>query len=118
MVPVDDEKVEKKKESKGGDESKDRNFELAKAFSTAIATEKPNVKWDDIAGLKKAKYVLQEAIILPSKFPQLFVGKLRPWGGILLYGPPGTGKSFLVKACGSEVQARFFSVNLSDLITK
>ena len=91
---------------------------MAKAFSTAIATEKPNVKWDDIAGLKKAKYVLQEAIILPSKFPQLFVGKLRPWGGILLYGPPGTGKSFLVKACGSEVQARFFSVDLSDLITK
>ncbi len=36
--------------------------------------EKPNVKWDDVAGLEGAKDLLKEAVILPYKFPQLFTG--------------------------------------------
>lgn len=57
--------------------------------------EKPNVKWEDVVGLEDAKKALEEAIILPQKYPQLFVGKRKPWKAILMYGPPGTGKSFL-----------------------
>lgn len=68
------------------EEKKDENAKLKEALASAIVTEKPNVKWDDVAGLEKAKAVLQEAIILPSKYPQLFVGKVKPWSGILLYG--------------------------------
>jgi vacuolar protein-sorting-associated protein 4 len=49
------------------------------------------VRWDDIAGLEGAKEALKEAVILPIKFPHLFVGKRTPWRGILLYGPPGMG---------------------------
>jgi hypothetical protein len=30
----------------------------------------------------------------PSRLAQLFLGKRKPWRGILLYGPPGTGKSY------------------------
>ena len=52
----------------------------------AIVTEKPNVKWDDIAGLEAAKKALQEAVILPIKFPNFFDGVRTPWKGILLYG--------------------------------
>jgi SpoVK/Ycf46/Vps4 family AAA+-type ATPase len=33
--------------------------------------EKPNVKWDDVAGLHAAKEALKEAVILPIKFPQV-----------------------------------------------
>lgn len=87
-------------------------------MGSAVITEKPNVKWDDVAGLEKAKGTLQEAVILPTKFPQLFVGKIRPWSGILLYGPPGTGKSYLAKACATEAQGTFFSVSSSDLVSK
>jgi len=36
---------------------------------SAIVTEKPNVKWSDIAGLENAKKTLHEAVTLPIKFP-------------------------------------------------
>ena len=35
----------------------------------AIVREKPNVHWDEVGGLEQAKKVLQEAVILPIKFP-------------------------------------------------
>jgi len=92
---------------------------LQGAISQAIVMEKPNVKWDDVAGLETAKQLLKEAVILPIKFPQLFQGKRKPWTGILLYGPPGTGKSYLAKAVATEANnSTFFSVSSSDLVSK
>lgn len=55
-------------------------------LEAAIVTEKPNIRWDDIAGLEQAKKALQEAVIYPIKFPNLFEGMRTPWKGILLYG--------------------------------
>ena len=68
------------------EEKDEQNAKLKEALMSAIMTEKPNVKWSDVCGLDRAKATLQEAVILPSKFPQLFVGKIKPWSGILLYG--------------------------------
>lgn len=72
------------KKDKGGDDSEDKA--LKEAISSAIISEKPNVRWSDVAGLEGAKQSLKEAVELPLKFPQLFVGARKPWKGILLYG--------------------------------
>lgn len=43
--------------------------ELQGQISDAIVREKPNVRWEDVGGLEQAKKVIQEAVILPMKFP-------------------------------------------------
>lgn len=103
----------------GGDDEEDADSKkLRGALQGAILTDKPNIKWEDVAGLEGAKEALKEAVILPIKFPHLFTGKRQPWKGILLYGPPGTGKSYLAKAVATEANSTFFSVSSSDLVSK
>ncbi|TGO25221.1 hypothetical protein BPAE_0085g00410 [Botrytis paeoniae] len=104
----------KSNEEEGDPESK----KLRNALQGAILQDKPNIKWEDVAGLEAAKEALKEAVILPIKFPHLFTGKRQPWKGILLYGPPGTGKSYLAKAVATEANSTFFSVSSSDLVSK
>jgi vacuolar protein-sorting-associated protein 4 len=100
------------------DEQDPDSKKLRGALAGAILTEKPNIRWEDVAGLEGAKEALKEAVILPIKFPHLFTGKRQPWKGILLYGPPGTGKSYLAKAVATEANSTFFSVSSSDLVSK
>lgn len=107
-----------KKISNNNDEEAEDSKKLRGALSGAILSEKPNVKWEDVAGLEGAKEALKEAVILPVKFPHLFKGNRKPTSGILLYGPPGTGKSYLAKAVATEANSTFFSVSSSDLVSK
>ncbi|KAJ2804973.1 Vacuolar protein sorting-associated protein 4 [Coemansia helicoidea] len=100
----------------GGLDSETRK--LRQGLEGAILSDKPNVHWEDVAGLDGAKESLKEAVILPIKFPQLFTGKRTPWRGILLYGPPGTGKSYLAKAVATEANSTFYAVSSSDLVSK
>ncbi|KAM7272320.1 hypothetical protein ACFE04_026983 [Oxalis oulophora] len=101
-----------------GDADDSEQQKLRSGLNSAIIREKPNVKWNDVAGLESAKQALQEAVILPVKFPQFFTGKRKPWRAFLLYGPPGTGKSYLAKAVATEADSTFYSISSSDLVSK
>lgn len=105
-------------DGKSGKKKDSENDKLKDSLANAIVSEKPNVRWDQVAGLETAKSELQATIIMPVKFPELFQGKTKPWSGILLYGPPGTGKSYLAKAAATESDSTFFSVSSSDLVSK
>jgi vacuolar protein-sorting-associated protein 4 len=55
-----------KKVENGGDEETKK---LQESLAGAIITEKPNVRWSDVAGLEQAKAALQETVVLPVRFP-------------------------------------------------
>ncbi|MCK4611671.1 MAG: AAA family ATPase [Candidatus Heimdallarchaeota archaeon] len=109
--------LEKRKERKSTAGS-DEEEKLENAISDIIVTEKPNITLKDIAGLETAKQTLREAIVLPLMRPDLFSGARKPWKGILLFGPPGCGKTLLAKATAAEVEATFFNVSASSIISK
>jgi len=93
--------------------------ELALTISRDIFTENPNVKWDDVVGLGEAKRVLNEAVVMPLKHPEIFRGGLvSPWKGVLLFGPPGTGKTMIAKALATECRTTFFNISASSIVSK
>lgn len=52
-----------------GTDDKEESKKMEGALSSAIVTEKPNIKWEDVCGLEVAKEGLKEAVIMPVKFP-------------------------------------------------
>ncbi|KAL2465645.1 Calpain catalytic domain-containing protein [Abeliophyllum distichum] len=56
-----------KTKPKDGNDGEDVDMEkLRSGLNSAIIREKPNIKWNDVAGLESAKQSLQEAVILPD----------------------------------------------------
>ncbi|KAG2385468.1 hypothetical protein C9374_003283 [Naegleria lovaniensis] len=99
-------------------QQKSEQQELEASIKNSIVREKPNISWDEIVGMDGPKTIVNEAIILPKRFPQLFTEERKPIRTILLYGPPGTGKSMFVKCAASNIDATFFSVSSSDIVSK
>ena len=75
------------------------------------------VTWDDIAGLEETKREIKAAygLALARKPPGV---QLEGWQKILFYGPPGTGKTLLAAATSRGLDATFFSVKVSDMLSK
>ncbi|XP_063598016.1 katanin p60 ATPase-containing subunit A-like 2 [Penaeus indicus] len=92
--------------------------DLANIIHREILVENPEVHWSDILGVEDAKRLVKEAVVYPLKYPQLFVGRFKPWRGILLYGPPGTGKTLLAKAVATECRTTFFNISATTLVSK
>jgi transitional endoplasmic reticulum ATPase len=79
--------------------------------------EKPSINFSDVGGMEPVKKEIELKIIKPLLHPELYkaYGK-KTGGGILLYGPPGCGKTFLAKATAGQVNAKFISVGLNDIL--
>ena len=90
------------------------SFGKAKAKKTT--EERPDVKFDDVAGVDEAVEEMQEVkdfLANPAKYQALGAKIPR---GCLLVGPPGTGKTLLARAVAGEAGVPFFSISGSDFV--
>ena len=84
-----------------------------------IVTQKPGVSFADVAGLEDVKDEIAKRVIYPFRHPAATERfKKQAGGGVLLYGPPGTGKTMMAQAIAAEIDAVFFSVRCSDIMSK
>jgi len=84
-----------------------------------IVTKKPGVSFDDVAGLDDVKDEIRRLVIYPFQHPEATERfRKQAGGGVLLYGPPGTGKTMIAKAIAAEIDAVFFTVRCSDIMSK
>jgi len=82
-----------------------------------LAPAAAKVKFKDVGGLQAVKKTIHRKIILPFQKPSLFQRfKKRAGGGILFYGPPGCGKTLLARATAGEVDAKFYSVSIAEVL--
>ena len=81
--------------------------------------KKPDVTFDQIAGMKEAKSSILEMVVYPVKNPDKAKAlHIKPGGGVLLYGPPGNGKTMFGKAIAHEIDAPFFYASGAELLSK
>jgi transitional endoplasmic reticulum ATPase len=93
--------------------------EITPTAMREVYVEVPQVKWDQVGGLKQVKQELIEAVEWPIKKPELFKRMgINPPRGILLYGPPGSGKTLLARAVATESEANFISIKGPEIFSK
>ena len=108
------EELRKKKAFERKDEEKSED--IPKEWTL---TEKPKIRFDDIAGLEDVKEQIRLKMILPFTHPEKAKKyRVKTGGGILLYGPPGTGKTMIAKAVAGELDAAFFAIAPSEILNK
>ena len=80
--------------------------------------EQAGITLADVGGMTEVKNRIDAAFLTPLRNPefrQLYGKSLR--GGLLLWGPPGCGKTFIARALAGELDAKFISVGLSDVLS-
>jgi cell division protease FtsH len=87
-----------------------------KSKANVVLDPKPNVTFDQVAGIDEAKEEIMELVEF-LKTPDAFIeaGAKMPKGALLI-GPPGVGKTMLAKAVSGEAGVPFISVSASSFI--
>ena len=96
--------------------SNNQAMSFGKSKARMIASDKPTVTFDDVAGCDESKEELSEVVEFlkePQKFASL--GARIP-KGVLMVGHPGTGKTLMAKAVAGEAGVPFFSISGSEFV--
>ena len=58
--------------------------------------------WDRVVGAESAKEALEDAMLLPVRYPDVYRHHSQS-AAVLLCGPPGTGKTMLARAAATKL---------------
>lgn len=73
-------------------------------------------RFDDIAGIDKAKQEVQEVVEMLKSPGRYAVLGARVPRGVLMVGPPGSGKTLLARACAAEAGLPFLSAAATEFV--
>ena len=79
--------------------------------------EDSKVHWEDIGGLEQTKQAIKAAFGLAVARKPKGV-RFDSWRNVLLFGSPGTGKTLLAAATAGSLDATFFNVKVSNVLSK
>ena len=84
-----------------------------------LIRERPTVRFADVAGLEGVKEQIRLKLLYPFTHPELAeTYGIQAGGGLLLYGPPGTGKTLIARAIAGEIEAAFFAIKPSEIMSQ
>ncbi|MGB7532176.1 MAG: ATP-binding protein [Halobacteriota archaeon] len=112
MKPVG---VSEAKEEREGGEQKAGFTQYIR--DNVMRKEKENLpSWDDIGGLENVKDLIKKSVVIGiiENKPKA----IEAWNTILFYGPPGTGKTLMAAAVAKNIDATFFDVKVSQMLSK
>ncbi|MFQ6062401.1 MAG: AAA family ATPase, partial [Methanosarcinales archaeon] len=72
--------------------------------------------WKDIGGLEEVKNLIKKSVVIGiiENKPEA----IEAWNAILFYGPSGTGKTLMAAAVAKNIDASFFNVKVSQMLSK
>lgn len=82
-----------------------------------FAADRPEIDFSHVGGMDGVKEQIRLKIIYPLEHAEIYeaYGK-SAGGGILMYGPPGCGKTLLARATAGEIESKFLSIGINDVL--
>ncbi|TET31896.1 MAG: ATP-binding protein [Planctomycetota bacterium] len=111
--------LEEPGKSAGSTGSPEAVAEVDLSSATFFPEPKTGITFDDVAGLEEVKREIDRRVVKVREHQKdaAELG-LRIGGGMLMYGPPGTGKTMFAKAMAETLDAAFFHVKASEIMSK
>ena len=88
-----------------------------KKLEKEISIEKPTTTFANIGGLPKTISLIKRLVVALQNPAAYKKWGTRPPKGVLLYGEPGTGKTLVTKALANAVDASFYHVKITDILS-
>ncbi|CAJ0572901.1 unnamed protein product, partial [Mesorhabditis spiculigera] len=97
----------------------ENGLENSRPLSTKQLETQVEIRLDEVGGMKEQKKTLEELLLWPGMYPNLFARcGVRMGRGVLLCGPSGCGKTILAKAFAAHTKFQTIFIKGPELLSK